>query len=140
MAAVSRFSARVRLAPMLLLVLAATACGGGVRDYIADTYALQNTAGDAKTYTSNDPVGTTVSNIVAEEDPAARKADGGSEYLRYDDDIVTVSAGPGGGSLVRVEDIDGRYRSGGFAYLGPGFNPGSPAGGASGSGGSGSAK
>ncbi|TQC49968.1 DUF4247 domain-containing protein [Rhodococcus sp. WS4] len=140
MAAVSRFRSRAKLVPMLLLVLAATACGGGVRDYIADTYALQNTAGDAKTYTSTDPVGTTVSTIVAEEEPAARKADGGSEYLRYDDDIVTVSAGPGGGSLVRVEDIDGRYRSGGFAYLGPGFNPGSPAGGASGSGGSGSAK
>ncbi|QSE93210.1 DUF4247 domain-containing protein [Rhodococcus pseudokoreensis] len=140
MAAVSRFGTWVRLAPMLLLVLAATACGGGVRDYIADTYALQNTAGDAKTYTSKDPVGTTVSSIVAEEQPAARKADGGSEYLRYDDDIVTVSAAPGGGSLVRVEDIDGRYRSGGYAYLGSGFNPGSPAGGASGSGGSGSAK
>ncbi|OUS93435.1 MULTISPECIES: DUF4247 domain-containing protein [unclassified Rhodococcus (in: high G+C Gram-positive bacteria)] len=140
MAAVSRFGTRVRLAPMLLLVLAATACGGGVRDYIADTYALQNTAGDAKTYRSKDPVGTTVSSIVADEPPAARKADGGSEYLRYDDDIVTVSAAPGGGSLVRVEDIDGRYRSGGFAYLGPGFNPGSPAGGAGGSGGSGSAK
>ncbi|MBC2642368.1 MULTISPECIES: DUF4247 domain-containing protein [unclassified Rhodococcus (in: high G+C Gram-positive bacteria)] len=137
MAAVNRFR---RLVPMLILVSAVTACGGGVRDYIADTYALQNTAGDAKTYTSKDPVGTTVSNIVSEEQPAARKADGGSEYLRYDDDIVTVSAGPGGGSLVRVEDIDGRYRSGGFAYLGPGFNPGSPAGGASGSGGSGSAK
>lgn len=116
------------------------ACGNGARDFIADTYSLQNTSGDSKTYTSKDPLGTTVANIVADEEPAARKADGGSEYLRYDDDIVTVSSAPGGGSTIKVEDIDGRYRSGGFAYLGPGFRPGSPSSGGGGSGGSGSAK
>ncbi|MDV7241300.1 DUF4247 domain-containing protein [Rhodococcus oxybenzonivorans] len=140
MAAMTRNARRALIAPLLLVMLVLTACGGNIRDFIGDTYALQNTSGDARTYTSKDPIGTTVSKIVSEEAPAARKADGGSEYLRYDDDIVTVSGAPGGGSLIRVEDIDGRYRSGGFAYLGPGFNPGSPAGGAGGSGGSGDAK
>ncbi len=77
--------------------------------------------------------------IVDEDEPAARKADGGNEYLRYNDDIVTVGPAAGGGSNISVEDLDGRYRGGHFVYLGPGFTPGSPAAGNT-SGGSGDAK
>ncbi len=110
------------------------------KDFIADNYSKTSQDGDVVLYSSKDPVGTTVSRIVDADEPAARSADGGNEYLRYDDDIVTVSSASGGGSTIKVEDIDGTYRSGGYAYLGPGFNPGSPAGGSSGSGGSGSAK
>ncbi|WP_346764602.1 DUF4247 domain-containing protein [Rhodococcus sp. HNM0569] len=128
------------MSALALVALLATACGSQVRGYIDDTYTLTNTSGDTATYSSRDPIGTTVASIVGKKAPAARKADGGNEYLRYDDDIVTVSAAAGGGSTIRVEDIDGNYRSGGFAYLGPGFTPGSPAGGSAGSGGSGSAK
>lgn len=116
------------------------ACGNAVRDYIGEHYQLQRTEGDTKIYTSKDPVGTTTTDIAAAKSPAARQADGGNEYLRYNDDIVIVSPASGGGSTVRVEDIDGGYRGGAFIFLGPGFNPGSPAGGAGGSGGSGSAK
>ncbi|MFE4499280.1 DUF4247 domain-containing protein [Rhodococcus sp. NPDC056743] len=116
-----------------------SSCGNAVKDFIADNYSKSSQTGDVAVYSSKDPVGTTVSRIVDAEEPAARSADGGNEYLRYDDDIVTVSAAAGG-STIKVEDINGTYRSGGYAYLGPGFNPGSPAGGGSGSGGSGSAK
>ncbi|HET8994774.1 MULTISPECIES: DUF4247 domain-containing protein [unclassified Rhodococcus (in: high G+C Gram-positive bacteria)] len=136
MAAVRRMAAGFAL---VVAVLATAGCGSQVHDYIADTYEHRGRSGDVDTYYSPDPVGTTVSDIVANDDPAARKADGGNEYLRYNDDIVTVGAASGGGSTITVEDLDGRYSSGGFVFLGPGFTPGSPAAGNT-SGGSGSAK
>ncbi|MGH3896983.1 MAG: DUF4247 domain-containing protein [Pseudonocardiaceae bacterium] len=113
------------------LVLAGCGIGNDVRDFVDDTYALQSRSGDTAIYASGDPVGPTTSRIVNAVNPATRQADGGSEYLRYDDDIVIVSAAPGG-STVRVEDLDSRYRSGFFAFLGPGFRPGSPAAGSGG--------
>jgi len=127
--------ARSLATTLLAAVLVLAGCGSGndVRDFIEDTYALQSRNGDAATYASNEPVGRTASRIVGAVNPAARQADGGSEYLRYDDDIVIVSAASGG-STVRVEDLDGRYRNGFFAFLGPGFRPGSPAGGSGGPG------
>ncbi len=127
--------ARSLATPLLATALVLTGCGvgNGVRDFIQDTYVLQNRSGDTATYASGDPVGPTTSRIVGAVRPAARQADGGSEYLRYDDDIAIVSAAPGG-STVRVEDLDSRYRSGFFGFLGPGFRPGSPAGGSGGPG------
>ena len=120
-----------------VLALAGCGIGNDVRNFIDNTYALQNRFGDTAVYASDDPVGPTTSTIVNAVNPAARAADGGAEYLRYDDDIVVVSPAAGGGSQVLAEDLDGRYRSGGFAYLGAGFSPGSPA---AGDGGPGDAK
>ncbi|MDQ3763806.1 MAG: DUF4247 domain-containing protein [Actinomycetota bacterium] len=116
-----------------VLVLAGCGIGYDVRDFIEDTYVLQSRSGDTAIYGSNDPVGTTTSTIVNAVNPAARAADGGSEYLRYDDDIVIVSPALGG-STVRVEDLDDRFSNGFFAFLGPGFRPGSPVGGSGGPG------
>ncbi len=131
----------VRAGVVALAVLLLAACSGSsdVRRFLADTYKLERTDGDTLTYSSDEPVGTTVTRIVGREQPAARQADGGSEYLRYDDDIVVVSAAPGG-STIRVEDLDDGYRSGAFIFLGRGFTPGSPAGGAGGGGGPGNVK
>ncbi|MCZ2860468.1 DUF4247 domain-containing protein [Blastococcus sp. VKM Ac-2987] len=116
------------LAALLVAVLLA-GCGSGtrIRDFLENTYERTEIVGDASVYASPDPVGTTTEAIVDAVPPAERQADGGNEYLRYDDDIVIVSAAPGGSS-VRVEDLDGRYRGGFFAFLGPGFRPGSPVG------------
>lgn len=118
----------------LLAVLLATAvlvagCGSGtrIRDFLDDTYQRTEIVGDAAVYASPDPVGTTTAAIADAVPPAERQADGDNEYLRYSDDIVIVSAAAGG-STVRVEDLDGRYRGGFFAFLGPGFRPGSPVG------------
>lgn len=111
-----------------VVVLAACSGSSDVRRFLADTYRLERTDGDTRTYSSDEPVGTTVSRIVERQQPSARQADGGAEYLRYNDDIVVVSAAPGG-STVRVEDLDEGYRGGAFIFLGPGFTPGSPAGG-----------
>jgi len=130
-----------RAGAVVLAVLLLAACSGtsDVRRFLADTYQPERSDGDTLTYSSDDPVGTTVTRIVEREQPAARQADGGSEYLRYDDDIVTVSASPGG-STIRIEDLDDGYRGGAFIFLGPGFNPGSPAGGLGGGGGPGDVK
>lgn len=124
----------------LAAVLLLTSCGTGtrIRAFLDDTYERTEIVGDAAVYASPDPVGTTTAAITDAVPPAERQADGGNEYLRYDDDIVIVSAAANG-STVRVEDLDGRYRSGFFAFLGPGFRPGSPAG-TGGSGGPGDAK
>ena len=128
-------SARRRIAGLACAAVLLAGCGSGndVRDFLRDSYDLQTSSGDTDTYSSPDPVGSTTSAIVDAAQPAERAADGGNEYLRYPDDIVIVSSAPGG-STVRVEDIDGRYSNGFFVFLGPGFRPGSPAGGGGGSG------
>lgn len=128
-------SRRLRVGAVLAAVLVLGGCGIGndVRDVVDDAYTLRERAGDTAVYTSEEPVGSTTAAIAGAIPPAARAADGGSEYLRYDDDIVIVSPDPAG-STVRVEDLDGRYRGGAFLFLGPGFRPGSPAAGGSGGG------
>ena len=137
MAPVNRLAAAALVGMLVLL----TGCSGSsdIRRFLDDTYQRESSQGDSATYSSDDPVGTTVARIVAHEEPAARQADGGSEYLRYDDDIVIVSAAAGG-STIRIEDLDDGYRGGAFIFLGPGFTPGSPAGGSGGGGGPGGVK
>ncbi|SCX57274.1 protein of unknown function [Klenkia marina] len=104
-----------------------TGCGAGdPDDFIEDTYRSTGRDSDGETFTSPDPVGTTAADIADAVPPSARQSDGGAEYLRYDDDIVIVSAAATG-STVRVEDVDGRYSRGYYSYLGSGFRPGSPA-------------
>lgn len=120
------------------LLVAGCGVGGDVEDYVEDTYERVSRTGDSAVYRSPDPVGTTAAAIAAAVPPAARQADGAAEYLRYDDDVVVVSGAPTGATVL-VEDLDGRYRSGFYAFLGPGFRPGSPAAG-SGSGGPGDGK
>jgi hypothetical protein len=124
-----------RLTVLLLTAVLLAGCGSGtrVRDFLDATYERTQVTDDTSVYASPDPVGTTTAAITDAVPPAERQADGGNEYLRYDDDIVIVSAAAGG-STVRVEDLDGRYRGGFFAFLGPGFRPGSPAGTGSGGG------
>jgi hypothetical protein len=117
------------LAVAAVLLLGGCGSDGPVRDHIDDAYDLQGTSGDTATYLAPTPVGATTAAIAAAVPPAARAADAGSEYLRYEDDIVIVGAGQNG-STVRVEDLDEGYRSGRYRHLGPGFDPGSPAGGA----------
>ncbi|MGY1823199.1 DUF4247 domain-containing protein [Geodermatophilus sp. SYSU D00079] len=128
-------SARRWTAVLVAAALLLAGCGSAnrVRDFLRDTYDLQTSRGDTAVYSSPDPVGTTTTAIVDAVRPAERAADGGNEYLRYDDDIVIVSPAAGG-STVQVEDTDGRYSRGFFVFLGPGFRPGSPAGSGAGSG------
>ncbi|QJY49103.1 DUF4247 domain-containing protein [Pseudonocardia broussonetiae] len=122
-----RRGARRWAAGALLLALL-TGCGAGsdVRSFLDDTFDEQSESGDTSTYLAAAPVAAAASQITGAVPPAARATDAGTEYLRYDDDIVVVSPASGG-STVRVEDLDGPYRDGTYAYLGQGFTPGSPA-------------
>jgi hypothetical protein len=114
-----------------LAVLAAAAvagCGAGseVRGYLDDTFTEQDSSGDTTTYLAAAAPGPTAAQITGAVPPLAEESDAGSEYLRYDDDVVVVSPA-GATSTVRVEDVDDAYCDGAYAYLGPGFTPGSPA-------------
>jgi hypothetical protein len=122
-----RASLLAALAAGATLVVGGCGIGDDVRDYLDEAYDLQGTNGDSATYLATTPVAATTAAIAGALPPAARAADSGAEYLRYDDDIVVVSAAPSG-STVLAEDLDDRYRSGHYAHLGPGFDPGSPAG------------
>ena len=66
------------------------------------------------------------------QEPEARAANGNNEYLRYSNNIVIV--GPDGNypCSIRVEPLSAGYSHGAFIFLGPGFFPGSPSGGAGG--------
>ncbi|CAA9394039.1 MAG: hypothetical protein AVDCRST_MAG66-1035 [uncultured Pseudonocardia sp.] len=107
--------------------LAGCGAGSSVRGYLDDTFTEQSETGDTVVYQAAAPVAATTQQIATAVAPIVQASDANGSYLRYDDDIVVVS-GAGAASAVRVEDLDGPYRDGVYAYLGPGFDPGSPAG------------
>jgi Domain of unknown function (DUF4247) len=107
--------------------------GNDVRTHLTDNYREYNRDADGIRYACDGTPGTVASNIAGQHEPEARATDLDSVYMRYEDDIVIV--GPDGNRpcSIRVEDVDARYSGGGFIFLGPGFTPGSPAGGSGGS-------
>ncbi|MCO1657826.1 DUF4247 domain-containing protein [Pseudonocardia humida] len=109
------------------LLLAGCGSDSAVRGFVDGAFDELRTSGDTAYYTSTDPVQRTATTIAGGVPPVARAADARGEYLRYDDDIVVVEPA-GATSTVRVEDLDGAYRSGQYRHLGSGFDPGSPAG------------
>ncbi|MGW0158058.1 DUF4247 domain-containing protein [Mycobacterium sp. NPDC003323] len=104
-----------------------------VRSHVRDTYRQYSADGSNGRYECTGSPKAVADDIAAYDAPEARASDRGTEYLRYNDDIVTV--GPEGTypCSVRVEDVNDRYSGGAFIFLGPGFTPGSPAGGSGGS-------
>ena len=105
-----------------------------IRDHLDDSYRRYATDADGARYECSGSPNQVANDIAGYAEPEARAGDAtGSQYLRDSDDIVIV--GPDGGHpcSVRVEDTDARYSHGSFVYLGPGFTPGSPAGGSGGS-------
>ena len=104
-----------------------------IGSYIASHYREYSHDADGTRYVctgSPKQVADTLANYQA---PAARAVNGDSQYLRYSNNIVTV--GPDGTypCSIRLEGLGARYSHGGFIFLGPGFTPGSPAGGGGGS-------
>lgn len=104
-----------------------------VRNHVRETYRQYSADGGNGRYECSGSPKSVADDIAAYHAPEARASDRGTEYLRYNDDIVTV--GPEGRypCSIRVEDTNARYNGGGFIFLGPGFTPGSPAGGSGGS-------
>ncbi|MDN5760551.1 MAG: DUF4247 domain-containing protein [Tomitella sp.] len=106
-----------------------------IDSHIADNYQkMQSTSRGADYECQGDPQ-KVADDLAGYRKPQARKSDKGTEYMRYDDDIVTVGPSAGSPCTIHVEGLDAGYRGGAFIFLGPGFFPGAPAGGAGGSGG-----
>jgi hypothetical protein len=121
------------VAGALFLVWGISLMGNNIRSHLASNYQEYSSDADGARYVCDGTPDRVAHEIAQFQQPEAQADDRGTEYLRYEDDIVTV--GPDGNRpcSIRVEDIDARYSGGGFIFLGPGFTPGSPAGGAGGS-------
>ena len=122
------------VAGFALLFIGISLMGNNIRS----TRGRENTrntraTGTARRYACDGSPELVANEIADMQEPEARASDRGTEYLRYEDDIVSV--GPDGGRpcSIRVEDTDARYSSGGFIFLGPRLHAGLPAGGSGGS-------
>jgi Domain of unknown function (DUF4247) len=104
-----------------------------IRSYIASHYHEYSRDAGGTRYLCTGSPEQVANTLAGYQGPAARASNAGTQYLRYNDAIVSV--GPDGPHpcSVRVEDLAAGYSHGAFIFLGPGFYPGSPAGGAGGS-------
>jgi Domain of unknown function (DUF4247) len=104
-----------------------------IRSYIASHYRGYSHDADGTRYLCEGSPAKVANTLAGYQSPAARASNAGSQYLRYDDAIVSV--GPDGQHpcSIRVEGLGGGYSHGAFIFLGPGFYPGAPSSGAGGS-------
>ena len=102
-----------------------------IASYIPSHYQQYSRDANGTRYACTGSPAQVASTLANYQDPEARAANGDSQYLRYND-IVTV--GPDGGRpcSIRVEPLSAGYNHGAYRFLGPGFTPGSPSGGAGG--------
>ena len=104
-----------------------------IRSYIASHYREYSHDADGTRYLCEGSPAKVANTLAGYQSPAARASNAGSQYLRYDDAIVSV--GPDGEHpcSIRVEGLGGGYSHGAFIFLGPGFYPGAPSSGTGGS-------
>ena len=129
------------LASFTSLIFGITLQHKDIRLFIASHYREYSHDADGTRYLCEGSPATVANTLAGYQSPAARASNAGSQYLRYDDAIVSV--GPDGQHpcSIRVEGLGGGYSHGAFIFLGPGFYPGAPSGGAGGtSGGPGGTK
>ena len=104
-----------------------------IRSYIASHYQeYSRDAGGTRYLCTGSPT-QVADTLTGYQSPAARADNAGTQYLRYDDAIVSVGADGTHPCSIRVEDLAAGYSHGAFIFLGPGFYPGSPARGSGGS-------
>jgi hypothetical protein len=118
---------------LLSLVLGISLQHKDIRSYIASHYQeYARDAGGTRYLCTGSP--TQVSDtLTGYQSPAARASNDGTQYLRYDDAIVSVGVDGTHPCSIRVEGLSAGYSHGSFIFLGPGFYPGSPSGGSGGS-------
>lgn len=104
-----------------------------IRSFIASHYREYSHDANATRYLCEGSPAKVADTLAGYQSPAARASSAGTQYLRYDDAIVSV--GPDGQHpcSVRVEDLAAGYSHGAFIFLGPGFYPGAPSSGTGGS-------
>ncbi|MFD5868783.1 DUF4247 domain-containing protein [Corynebacterium sp. NPDC060344] len=121
---------------VLTIIFGAVAGSSGVERTIGDTYAQASTSDGTTTWScgTSDPI--QVGRELREElRPQAYTEHEGAAYLRTRKRIVIVEM-PHGDCIIRAEGLDRTYNNGGFAFLGYGFRPASPASGSGGNSGS----
>jgi len=79
--------------------------------------SISSTSSRASSSESQAPVTETADDIAGAVKPADERSTPAGHFLRYDDDIVTISPQGGGGSRIVVDDEETGYRRG-FVYLG----------------------
>jgi hypothetical protein len=104
-----------------------------IRSYIASHYREYAHDADGTRYLCDGSPAQVANTLAGYQSPAARASNAGSQYMRYNDAIVSV--GPDGPHpcSIRVEDLSAGYSHGAFMFLGPGFYPGAPSSGTGGS-------
>ena len=115
------------------LILGVSLLNNDIQSYVAGHYREYSSDADGKRYVCNGSPTQVADTLEDYQDSEARTSHGGTEYLRYDDNIVTVGPDGTARGSIRVESINAGYSHGAFMFLGPGFYPGSPAGSVGGS-------
>ena len=118
---------------ILSLVLGISLQHKDIRSYIASHYQEYSRDAGGTRYRCTGSPTQVADTLTKYQSPAASASNGGSQYLRYDDAIVSVGQDGTHPCSIRVEDLAAGYNHGGFIFLGPGFYPGSPSGGSGGS-------
>ena len=104
-----------------------------IRPYIASHYREYSRDANGTRYLCEGSPATVANTLAGYQSPAARAQSAGTQYLRYNDAIVSVGADGQHPCSVRVEDLAAGYSHGAFIFLVHGFYPGSPSSGAGGS-------
>jgi hypothetical protein len=104
-----------------------------IRSYIASHYKEYSRDAGGTRYVCTGSPTQVVNTLTGYQSPAARADNSGTQYLRYDDAIVSVGADGPHPCSIRVEDLAAGYSHGSYIFLGPGFYPGSPSSGSGGS-------
>jgi hypothetical protein len=104
-----------------------------IRSYIASHYQEYSRDAGGTRYLCTGSPSQVANTLSGYQSPAARADNGGNQYLRYDDAIVSVGSDGTHPCSIRVEDLAAGYSHGSFIFLGPGFYPGSPSRGSGGS-------
>ena len=99
--------------------------GPNMASYLDDNYTP---AGSGRYRCSGSPE-SVADDIADDQTPVARTFDDktNTQYLRYDDDIVSVGRFGNQGCSIHLESLNDGYYQGRYTFLGPGFYPGSPA-------------
>ena len=113
-------------ASIVSLVLGISLQHRDIRSYIASHYQEYSRDAGGTRYVCTGTPAQVADALNNYQNPAARASNGGTQYLRYDDAIVSVGADSTHPCSIRVEDLAAGYSHGSFIFLGPGFYPGSP--------------
>jgi hypothetical protein len=99
--------------------------GPSVASYLGDNY--DSTASNR--YNCSGSPDDIADDIAEDQPPEARTSDDKThtEYLRYDNNIVTVGKYGNQACSIHLESLNDGYNQGHYTYLGPGFYRGSPA-------------